>query len=95
MGIPAFMPENLTPGEILLLARKRAHLEQVDLARAAHVSKSTISNWENGHGEPTITAWCAIARAARADWMLDLRTLMEPGAREATDRWATQLTLVT
>jgi transcriptional regulator with XRE-family HTH domain len=70
--LPVNEEQHLHPGEVLLLARKRAHREQEEVAAAAGVSKSTISNWERGKGEPTVTAWWKIARFLDARWMLDL-----------------------
>ena len=51
-------------------ARHRAGLNQTELGKAVGVSKTTISNWESGRGEPTITEWRAIAAATQCDWLL-------------------------
>ncbi len=62
-------------GDQIRVARTLAHIDQHELGRRVGVSKSTISNWENGRGEPSITEWAAIARATGAEWMLDLTRL--------------------
>ena len=36
-------------------ARKNAKMTQKDLANACGVSESTVSNWENGKSEPTVS----------------------------------------
>lgn len=36
-------------------ARKNRNLTQRDLARICGVSESTVSNWENGRSEPTLS----------------------------------------
>lgn len=39
----------------LAAARVNANLTQEDVARAMHVSKNTIINWEKGKSEPSIS----------------------------------------
>lgn len=41
-------------GERLSIVRKAYHMKQIDLAIALHVSKQTVSNWENGNIEPSV-----------------------------------------
>lgn len=36
-------------------ARKNANMTQRDLANACEVSESTVSNWEKGKTEPTVS----------------------------------------
>jgi transcriptional regulator with XRE-family HTH domain len=36
-------------------ARKNAQMTQKDLAKACGVSESTVSNWERGKTEPTVS----------------------------------------
>lgn len=36
-------------------ARKNANMTQKDLAKACGVSESTVSNWEKGRTEPTVS----------------------------------------
>jgi putative transcriptional regulator len=36
-------------------ARKNVHMTQKDLAKACGVSESTVSNWEKGRTEPTVS----------------------------------------
>lgn len=36
-------------------ARKNVNMTQRDLANACGVSESTVSNWENGRSEPTVS----------------------------------------
>lgn len=57
-------------GDEIRKARKDAGLEQSDLAREVGVSRPTISNWENGKGEPTVSQFRCIAIATRAPWLL-------------------------
>lgn len=57
----------------LRIAREFAGLEQEELAERMEVTRSTISNAENGHGTPrrtTINAW-ALACGVAASWIHD------------------------
>ena len=57
----------------LRIAREFAGLEQEDLAARMGVTRSTISNAENGKGAPrrtTINAW-ALACGVPASWIID------------------------
>ena len=61
----------------LRIAREYVGLDQDQLAQRMEVTRSTISNAENGHGSPrrsTINAW-ALACGVPATW---LRTGKEP-----------------
>ncbi len=60
----------LGPAQELRKARKDKGLDQDELAELVGVSEKTISRWENGHGEPTISQWRAIARVTGAAWLL-------------------------
>lgn len=57
------MNKKLSIGEAIHLYRKRAGLTQTELAQAAGVSKSTISNYECGITQPKITALLKISTA--------------------------------
>jgi transcriptional regulator with XRE-family HTH domain len=46
--------------------RRAAGLSLDDVAAAAGVSKTIISEWENGHHEPTLSRLVAYARAVGA-----------------------------
>lgn len=46
------MPHEWEFGERMRDARKRAGMNQCELAKALHVSQNTISKWENGHTMP-------------------------------------------
>jgi transcriptional regulator with XRE-family HTH domain len=55
----------------LRIAREYAGLEQEELAERMGVTRSTVSNAENGHGSPrrtTINAW-ALACGVPASWI--------------------------
>lgn len=57
------MRVEISPAEELKLMRHRAGLKQSEVAEAAGVSRQTISNWENGFGEPSISEYRRIAAA--------------------------------
>lgn len=57
-------------GDELRKARRLAGIKQADLAKIVGVSRATVSNWENGIGEPTISQWRRIAEAVDAPWLL-------------------------
>jgi len=62
----------------LRIAREHAGLDQDQLAERMEVGRSTVSNAENGRGEPrrsTINAW-AMACGVPASW---IRTGQTPG----------------
>ena len=44
-------------------ARKNKNLTQKDLAILCNVSESTVSNWENGRSEPTVSQARKISEA--------------------------------
>lgn len=46
----------------LKVARLAANLEQIDLAKAIGVARTTISNWERGVAEPNATAFVRWSR---------------------------------
>lgn len=58
------------PKDELRKARKDAGLDQDDLAALIGVTAKTISRWENGHSEPSISEWRAIAQVTGAGWLL-------------------------
>ena len=50
-------------GQKIKVARITASLKQEDIARAAGVSRPTVSQWENGDTEPSASKLFAIAHA--------------------------------
>lgn len=52
-----------TPGDEIRKAREIAGMDQQALADQLGVSRPTISKWERGRTEPTISQWRAIMRA--------------------------------
>ncbi len=48
-------------GDRIRELRNSHHLSQVDLAKQLHVSKQTISNWENNNVPPSIDTLLRIA----------------------------------
>ena len=71
VSTPAFKMPWTTAHE-LRHARQTAHLEQKELAALLEppVVEKTISRWENGRGEPSISQWRQIARICHAPWLL-------------------------
>jgi transcriptional regulator with XRE-family HTH domain len=74
---PREQPQIWTVGNEIRKARKEAGMNQDQLAEAVNVSASTIWNWENGRGEPTITQFRRIAEVTNAPWLLNGRLLAE------------------
>lgn len=70
MTAAMYEPSRRTPAEELRAARRGAGLEQSELAPLIGVSTKTISRWENGHGEPTISEWRKVASVTNARWLL-------------------------
>lgn len=54
--------------------REVRHFSQVELAQALHVSKQSVSNWENGNILPSIEMVTKIAKffSVSADFLLGL-----------------------
>lgn len=46
---------DLVKNEKLIQARKQKGLTQSELAKMLHCQKTTISNWENGYSNPTLS----------------------------------------
>ncbi len=59
-----------TPGDLLRYARQRARKEQKEVGRELHVDQKTISRWEHGLSEPTISQWWHLARYLDAEWLI-------------------------
>lgn len=53
-------------GERLSICRRRAGLDQTELATAIGVTRVTVSNWERGHREPAATDLPLLLAAFRA-----------------------------
>ena len=68
-------------GNQIKMLRELRHLSQVELAAALHVSKQSISNWENGNIVPSVEMITKIARffSVSTDYLigLDDRTFLE------------------
>ncbi len=69
-GMTAAEVSPLGVGVEIRTARIAAGLKQDELAHVIGVSRNTISNWERGNGEPTITEWRKIAKATECGWLL-------------------------
>ena len=52
---------NMNLGENLKTLRKENKIEQVKLAKELNVSAKTISHWETGYTEPSVSQLIAIA----------------------------------
>ena len=44
----------MTVGSTLKYHRKKANLSQIELAHKLHVSRQSISSWENDHSYPSL-----------------------------------------
>ena len=68
-------------GNQIKMLRELRHLSQVELAAALHVSKQSISNWENGNIVPSVEMITKIARffSVSTDYFigLDARKFLE------------------
>lgn len=51
----------------LIKARKKCHLTQKGLATMLGYSKATVSNWENGYSNPTLSDAFKISAILRED----------------------------
>ncbi|PGS08377.1 transcriptional regulator [Bacillus cereus] len=51
----------------LIRTRKKSKLTQQDLAGRMQVTKSTISNWENGYSNPNLEKAIRLAAILRCD----------------------------
>lgn len=60
--------ENLSPGQILALARNRARLSQKDLAELADVSVNAIIKFEKGYTKPRPRTLMALAEHVGLSW---------------------------
>ena len=58
-----------TLGEMIKTARLEQNLTQMELAAHMNVSRSTISNWENGISEPDFGTLCTLSAVLRCDFV--------------------------
>jgi len=58
-----------TLGEMIKTARLARNLTQMELAAHMNVSRSTISNWENGNAEPDFGILCTLSAVLRCDFV--------------------------
>ena len=58
-----------TLGEMIKTARLARNLTQMELAAHMNVSRSTISNWENGISEPDFGTLCTLSAVLRCDFV--------------------------
>lgn len=74
----------VTLGFRLLMARKKAKLEQADLAMKAGVSQATVSRWERGLSEPKPSHLERVAEATDTPytWLM--------GADDLSTRFSTE-----
>lgn len=61
-------------GERIIELRKARHLTQVELAQQLHVTKQSVSNWENDNILPSIDMLRKIAQyfSCTSDYLLEL-----------------------
>jgi len=52
----------MTVGNTLKYHRKKANLSQIEVARKLHVSRQSISSWENDHSYPSLDNLIALSR---------------------------------
>lgn len=72
------------------MLREAVNLSQVQLAEKLHVSKQSVSNWENGNILPSIEMLVKIARvfSVSTDYLLGLddRQFLEVSGLSGTER---------
>lgn len=51
----------MSTGNLIRQLRKEKHLSQTELAKQLHVSQATITAWETGRSDPSISALNALA----------------------------------
>ena len=66
----------MDPASTLRTARRRAGLTQSDLAARAATSQATISRYESGHKQPSVTTFSRLLAAA--GWRLSLDPAPRP-----------------
>ena len=74
-------------GDRIRELRNSRHLSQVDLAKQLHVSKQTISNWENNNVPPSIDTLLRIARFfdVSTDYLLEFSNERKISTNGLTD----------
>ena len=74
-----------TPAELLLETRRAAGLSTRQMAARLDVSQGTVSNWERGNGEPSVSQfilWCHATKQP-VDQMIDgLSAVVRPKGLE-------------
>lgn len=85
----ATIPE-VTLGVRLYMARKKAGLEQEEVAKAIGVSRGTISNWERDKGEPRLSHLRRLAEitSTPVEWLSDLTASLFDSEQLALDLFA-------
>ena len=75
-------------GDRIRELRKSHSLSQVDLARELHVSKQTISNWENNNIPPSVDTLVRIAKffQVSTDYLLEFSNTRNLNVDGLTDR---------
>lgn len=53
----------MTVGSTLKYHRKKANLSQIELAHKLHVSRQSISSWENNHSYPSLDNLTELGRS--------------------------------
>ena len=64
------MTAQWTVGDEIRKARHNAGLQQGELAQRIGVTRPTLSKWERGQGEPTVTIFRKIAYETKQWWLL-------------------------
>lgn len=70
-------PSATLAGALLLDARHRAGLSQAELARRAGVARPLISQYENGHKDPSLTTLAHLVAACGLELRLSAEQLTE------------------
>lgn len=75
-------------GDRIRELRKSHSLSQVELARELHVSKQTISNWENNNIPPSVDTLVRIAKffQVSTDYLLEFSNTRNLNVDGLTDR---------
>lgn len=66
LNTPQEIPDNineLTLGELIVIARNRANLSQATLGKRTEISRVTICRYENGYSRPSCDRLRQIAKA--------------------------------
>lgn len=82
------MPKETASRDLILLARLRAGMSQVDLARAAKTSQPAISAYESGKRSPSVETLTRLLAAAGFELRMQLAT---PDSHDASRKSAERL----